>query len=73
MKIKEVRKMVKFENLNLGDVFLTSWGNYFMRIIDVYSAEDCCTFNAVNLESGAVAVMRPEEYVTLLDATLTFG
>ena len=73
MKITRVRKdtTVKFRDLKPGDVFQPVWGKevevYYMVIKKIFTNPE----NAVDLETGTIKVLYPEDDVIPFDAELS--
>ena len=64
------KQALKFEDLDRGDIFMGSGGNWYMKIYDSYS--DCGDFegNAITLENGCKALFDSDETVTKLKKDL---
>ena len=66
MKVIDSRKAktVRFDTLAGGDVFYSEEHCIFgMKLAQDEGCEECCEYNAVELESGVTYYLEPDEHV----------
>lgn len=65
------KRALKFEDLNYGDVFMGSMGNWYMKTYDTY--DHCGDFegNTIRLDNGHIVIFDETETVIKLKKDLT--
>ena len=65
------KRALRFDDLNRGDIFMGSSGNWYMKTYDQY--DDCGIFqgNSIQLDNGISHIFEDDENITKLKKDLT--
>lgn len=65
------KRVLKFEDLDCGDIFMNSVGNWYMKIYDIYDSNGDYDGNAIKLDNGHTSIFDDTETVTKFKKDLT--
>lgn len=65
------KRLLKFEDLNYGDVFMCSIGIWYIKIYDVCDSNGDFDGNAIRLDTAQIVIFDDTETVTKLKKDLT--
>ena len=65
------KRALKFEDLDCGDIFMNSVGNWYMKIYDIYDSNGDYDGNAIKLDNSHTSFFDDTETVTKLKKDLT--
>lgn len=65
------KRVLRFEDLDCGDIFMGSMGNWYMKIYNSYDSSGNYEGNTVKLDNGQIVDFDDTETVTKLKKDLT--
>ena len=57
--------ILRFDEIDEGEVFLDMEGDVCMKMQRIVEEDGCCTYNAVNLDSGEACFYEPFDRISL--------
>ena len=65
------KRVLRFEDLNCGDIFMSDQGNWYMKIYNTYDECGDLEGNAIRLDNGQISIFDETETVKKLKKDLT--